>query len=148
MGASVCYASPRTSTATPDQDFHLDDEPLTIAARSSCAAAIAEASSFRSSIKRSRRIALFSAVKGLGRAGQAGHDGGELGKAAFYRQAEMSLANAYRYAPEMMTENIMARDAEEGIGAALDLLGPDIEQADRRPFQIERHAALLVLTFV
>jgi hypothetical protein len=41
----------------------------------------------------------------------------------------MSLANAYRYAPEVMTENIMARDAEEGIGAALDLLGSDIEQA-------------------
>ena len=41
----------------------------------------------------------------------------KLGKAAFYRQAEMSLAEAYRYAAEVMTENMMARDAEEGIGA-------------------------------
>jgi enoyl-CoA hydratase/carnithine racemase len=41
----------------------------------------------------------------------------KLGKAAFYRQAEMSLADAYRYAAEVMTENMMARDAEEGIGA-------------------------------
>jgi enoyl-CoA hydratase/carnithine racemase len=41
----------------------------------------------------------------------------KLGKAAFYRQAEMSLAGAYRYAAEVMTENMMAADAEEGIGA-------------------------------
>ena len=41
----------------------------------------------------------------------------KLGKTAFYRQAEMSLADAYRYAAEVMTENMMARDAEEGIGA-------------------------------
>ena len=41
----------------------------------------------------------------------------KLGKEAFYRQAEMSLAEAYRYAAEVMTENMMARDAEEGICA-------------------------------
>ena len=41
----------------------------------------------------------------------------KLGKTAFYRQAEMSLADAYAYAAEVMTENMMARDAEEGIGA-------------------------------
>ena len=29
----------------------------------------------------------------------------------------MNLADAYRYAAEVMTENMMARDAEEGIGA-------------------------------
>jgi enoyl-CoA hydratase/carnithine racemase len=40
-----------------------------------------------------------------------------LGKEAFYRQAEMSLADAYRYAAEVMTVNMMARDAEEGICA-------------------------------
>src|ERR1700686_340092 len=44
----------------------------------------------------------------------------KLGKAAFYRQAEMSLAGAYRYAAEVMTENMMARDAEEGIGAFIE----------------------------
>jgi enoyl-CoA hydratase/carnithine racemase len=48
----------------------------------------------------------------------------KLGKAAFYRQAEMSLAEAYRYAAEVMTENMMARDAEEGIGAFIDKREP------------------------
>jgi enoyl-CoA hydratase/carnithine racemase len=47
-----------------------------------------------------------------------------IGKAAFYRQAEMSLADAYRYASEVMTENMMARDAEEGIGAFIEKREP------------------------
>jgi enoyl-CoA hydratase/carnithine racemase len=48
----------------------------------------------------------------------------KLGKAAFYRQVEMSLADAYRYAAEVMTENMMARDAEEGIGAFIEKREP------------------------
>lgn len=48
----------------------------------------------------------------------------KLGKEAFYRQAEMSLAEAYRYATEVMTENMMARDAEEGIGAFIEKREP------------------------
>jgi enoyl-CoA hydratase/carnithine racemase len=48
----------------------------------------------------------------------------KLGKAAFYRQAEMSLADAYRYAAEVMTENMMARDADEGIGAFFEKREP------------------------
>jgi len=48
----------------------------------------------------------------------------KLGKEAFYRQAEMSLAEAYRYAAEVMTENMMARDAEEGIGAFIEKREP------------------------
>jgi enoyl-CoA hydratase/carnithine racemase len=48
----------------------------------------------------------------------------KLGKTAFYRQAEMSLADAYRYAAEVMTENMMARDAEEGIGAFIEKREP------------------------
>jgi enoyl-CoA hydratase/carnithine racemase len=48
----------------------------------------------------------------------------KIGKAAFYNQAEMSLADAYRYAAEVMTENMMARDAEEGIGAFLEKREP------------------------
>jgi enoyl-CoA hydratase/carnithine racemase len=47
-----------------------------------------------------------------------------LGKAAFYRQAEMSLAEAYRFAAEVMTENMMARDAEEGICAFIEKRAP------------------------
>jgi enoyl-CoA hydratase/carnithine racemase len=48
----------------------------------------------------------------------------KLGKEAFYRQAEMSLADAYRYAAEVMTENMLARDAEEGIGAFIEKRAP------------------------
>jgi enoyl-CoA hydratase/carnithine racemase len=48
----------------------------------------------------------------------------KLGKEAFYRQAEMSLAEAYRYAAEVMTENMMALDAEEGIGAFIEKREP------------------------
>jgi enoyl-CoA hydratase/carnithine racemase len=42
-----------------------------------------------------------------------------IGKEAFYRQAEMDLAGAYDYASEVMTRNMLARDAEEGIDAFL-----------------------------
>jgi enoyl-CoA hydratase/carnithine racemase len=42
-----------------------------------------------------------------------------IGKQAFYRQAEMDLATAYDYASEVMTHNMLARDAEEGIDAFL-----------------------------
>jgi enoyl-CoA hydratase/carnithine racemase len=48
----------------------------------------------------------------------------KIGKAAFYRQAEMSLADAYRYASEVMADNMMARDAEEGIGAFIEKREP------------------------
>ena len=48
----------------------------------------------------------------------------KLGKEAFYRQAEMNLADAYRYAAQVMTENMMARDAEEGIGAFIEKREP------------------------
>jgi len=48
----------------------------------------------------------------------------KLGKTAFYRQAEMSLADAYQYASEVMTENMMAADAEEGIGAFIEKRAP------------------------
>ncbi|HEY0219702.1 MAG TPA: enoyl-CoA hydratase [Afipia sp.] len=41
----------------------------------------------------------------------------KIGKEAFYRQAEMSLADAYLHTAQVMTENMMARDAEEGIAA-------------------------------
>jgi enoyl-CoA hydratase/carnithine racemase len=51
----------------------------------------------------------------------------KLGKTAFYRQVEMGLAEAYRYASEVMTENMMARDAEEGIGAFIEKRDPTWE---------------------
>jgi enoyl-CoA hydratase/carnithine racemase len=42
-----------------------------------------------------------------------------IGKEAFYRQAELDLAAAYDYAAEVMTRNMMAQDAAEGIDAFL-----------------------------
>ena len=49
----------------------------------------------------------------------------KVGKQAFYQQAEMSLADAYAYTAEVMTENMLARDAEEGIGAFLEDRTPE-----------------------
>jgi enoyl-CoA hydratase/carnithine racemase len=47
-----------------------------------------------------------------------------IGKEAFYRQAEMPLAAAYDYASEVMTRNMLARDAAEGIDAFLSKREP------------------------
>ena len=51
----------------------------------------------------------------------------KIGKQAFYQQAEMGLAAAYTYASEVMTENMMARDAEEGICAFIEKRDPNWE---------------------
>ena len=51
----------------------------------------------------------------------------KVGKQAFYRQLEMGLADAYSYASEVMTENMMARDAEEGICAFIEKRKPTWE---------------------
>lgn len=48
----------------------------------------------------------------------------KIGKQAFYRQAEMPLAEAYKYTSEVMVENMLARDAEEGISAFIDKREP------------------------
>ncbi len=41
----------------------------------------------------------------------------KTGKQAFYRQLDLPLAEAYAYASRVMTENLLMRDAEEGIAA-------------------------------
>src|SRR5690242_4987276 len=51
----------------------------------------------------------------------------KIGKEAFYRQLEMDLAEAYEYAAKVMVENMMARDAEEGIGAFVEKRTPKWE---------------------
>jgi enoyl-CoA hydratase/carnithine racemase len=51
----------------------------------------------------------------------------KVGKEAFYRQAEMGLAEAYAYASEVMTDNMMTRDANEGICAFIDKRDPKWE---------------------
>lgn len=51
----------------------------------------------------------------------------KIGKEAFYRQLELGLADAYDYASRVMTENMLARDAEEGIDAFLEKRSPSWE---------------------
>ena len=51
----------------------------------------------------------------------------KIGKEAFYRQLELGLSAAYDYASEVMTENMMARDAEEGICAFIEKRDPKWE---------------------
>jgi enoyl-CoA hydratase/carnithine racemase len=51
----------------------------------------------------------------------------KIGKEAFYRQLEMGLDEAYRYTAEVMVENMMARDAEEGISAFVEKRTPKWE---------------------
>jgi enoyl-CoA hydratase/carnithine racemase len=48
----------------------------------------------------------------------------KIGKEAFYRQAELPLDEAYKYASRVMTENMLARDAEEGIDAFIAKRAP------------------------
>jgi enoyl-CoA hydratase/carnithine racemase len=48
-----------------------------------------------------------------------------IGKRAFYEQIEMPLKNAYAHATRVMVQNMMARDAAEGIAAFLDKRKPD-----------------------
>jgi enoyl-CoA hydratase/carnithine racemase len=66
------------------------------------------------------RAGLREAVDGLARqiAGKSAFIV-KIGKEAFYRQAELDLVSAYRYAAEIMTTNMLARDAGEGIDAFL-----------------------------
>lgn len=46
------------------------------------------------------------------------------GKKAFYRQIDMNVADAYRYAVGVMVDNMMKHDAKEGIAAFLEKRKP------------------------
>ena len=48
----------------------------------------------------------------------------KIGKQAFYKQLEMPLKKAYAYTSKMMTLNMMAMDAREGISAFLEKRKP------------------------
>lgn len=52
-----------------------------------------------------------------------------FGKAAFYRQLEMPLDEAYTYAAKIMVQNMMDANAREGIGAFLEKRTPDWKDA-------------------
>ena len=48
----------------------------------------------------------------------------KIGKQTFYKQLEMPLRKAYAYTSKMMTKNMMAMDAKEGISAFLQKRKP------------------------
>ncbi|MDA9585349.1 enoyl-CoA hydratase [Candidatus Pelagibacter sp.] len=48
----------------------------------------------------------------------------KIGKQTFYKQLEMPLKKAYAYTSKMMTKNMMAMDAKEGISAFLEKRKP------------------------
>tara|TARA_B100000963_G_scaffold354186_1_gene370200 strand:+ start:103 stop:873 length:771 start_codon:yes stop_codon:yes gene_type:complete len=48
----------------------------------------------------------------------------KIGKQTFYKQLEMPLRKAYAYTSRMMTKNMMAMDAKEGISAFLEKRKP------------------------
>ena len=48
----------------------------------------------------------------------------KIGKQAFYKQLEMPLRKAYAYTSKMMTLNMMAMDAKEGVAAFLEKRRP------------------------
>ena len=49
----------------------------------------------------------------------------KIGKKAFYKQLEMPLNEAYKYASQVMCENMMTLDAKEGISAFLEKRTPN-----------------------
>jgi len=51
----------------------------------------------------------------------------KIGKEAFYKQSEMSLCDAYDYASSVMVENMLKKDAEEGIDAFINKRVPHWE---------------------
>jgi enoyl-CoA hydratase/carnithine racemase len=51
-----------------------------------------------------------------------------IGKEAFYRQAEMPLDEAYAYTRDVMVENMLYRDTEEGIAAFIEKRPPEWQQ--------------------
>ena len=48
----------------------------------------------------------------------------KIGKRTFYKQLEMPLRKAYSHTSKMMTRNLMAMDAKEGISAFLEKRKP------------------------
>lgn len=51
-----------------------------------------------------------------------------IGKEAFYQQLQMPLDQAYAYAGDVMVENMLYRDTQEGISAFLEKRDPDWTQ--------------------
>ena len=54
----------------------------------------------------------------------------KTGKQAFYKQYEMTLAEAYEYTSKVMTENTLRADAKEGINAFIQKRDPNWEDSE------------------
>ncbi|WP_353330940.1 enoyl-CoA hydratase [Phaeobacter sp. NW0010-22] len=52
----------------------------------------------------------------------------KIGKQAFYEQIQMPLDQAYAYTGDVMVENMLYRDTEEGIAAFIEKRDPDWDQ--------------------
>ncbi len=52
----------------------------------------------------------------------------KIGKQAFYQQLEMPLEQAYAYTGDVMVQNMMYRDTQEGIAAFIEKRAPDWSQ--------------------
>lgn len=52
----------------------------------------------------------------------------KIGKQAFYQQLQMPLDQAYAYTGDVMVENMLYRDTEEGIAAFIEKRDPDWSQ--------------------
>ena len=68
-----------------------------------------------------RQVTLAMAAKIASKSGMAL----AVGKRAFYEQVQMPLAEAYDHASEVMVRNMLARDAQEGIGAFIEKRTPE-----------------------
>jgi enoyl-CoA hydratase/carnithine racemase len=90
------------------------------------------------SAPRAREIGLVNRLTEVGREREealvlAGHIATKsahvqkIGKSAFYRQNDMSLRDALDYANKVMVDNMMVRDAEEGISAFVEKRTPTWE---------------------
>ena len=49
----------------------------------------------------------------------------KIGKRAFYEQVSMTLADAYAYTAQVMTQNMLLRDTAEGVQAFIEKRPPD-----------------------
>ncbi|MGI9451074.1 MAG: enoyl-CoA hydratase [Geminicoccaceae bacterium] len=56
-----------------------------------------------------------------------------LGKRAFYQQLEMGLADAYDFTTEVIVDNALGKDFEEGLAAFIDKRQPDWGRDDGEP---------------
>ena len=52
----------------------------------------------------------------------------KIGKRAYYEQSLMTLSDAYAHSSNVMVENMLAREAKEGIGAFLEKRKPEWDE--------------------